>query len=115
MGAIRPPYRPRESEEGPRSIGKAFDGYLREKGLAEVSELAELAAIWPDVVGDDIARHASPRLVREDVLVVEVDHSAWAAELRFLAGDILRRIEDTLGRSVAASLNVRVRADQRVK
>jgi predicted nucleic acid-binding Zn ribbon protein len=112
---IRPPYRPPDVEAGPRPIGRAFDGYLREKGLAEVSRLAELAAIWPEVVGDDIARHASPRLLRGDLLVVEVDHSAWAAELRFLAGEILKRIEETFGRPIATSLNVRVRADQRVK
>jgi predicted nucleic acid-binding Zn ribbon protein len=115
MATIRPPFRPPESNEGPRPVGKALEGYLRENGLAEVSRLAELDAIWPEVVGEDVARHASPRLVRGDVLVVEVDHSAWAAELRFLAGEILRRIEETLGRPVAGTVNVRVRADQRVE
>jgi predicted nucleic acid-binding Zn ribbon protein len=112
---IRPPFRPPENDEGPRHVGQAFRGYLRENGLGEVSRLAELSAIWTEIVGEDVARHASPRLLKGDILVVEVDHSTWAAELRFLAGEILRRIEETLGRPVAGTLNVRVKADQRVK
>jgi predicted nucleic acid-binding Zn ribbon protein len=47
---------------------------------------------WEHLVGPDIAAHARPTALRAGTLIVVVDQPAWAAQLRFMAGDLLARI-----------------------
>ena len=60
--------------------------------------MAELAAAWPDAVGEAIARNAWPaRVGRDGTLHVTVSSSAWAFELGLLQSEILDRLRSALG------------------
>lgn len=78
------------------------------QGLTELRALATIRSQWSEMVGDDIARHATPRVLQEGVLSVTVDHGGWATELKFQEGRILRLIEAQLGTGVVGRLNARV-------
>jgi predicted nucleic acid-binding Zn ribbon protein len=52
---------------------------------------------WEDLVGPDVAAHATPRSLRDGVLTVVVDHPAWATSLRMLSADLLRRVAGQAG------------------
>ncbi len=60
--------------------------------------MAEVVAVWPDVVGDVIARNAWPaRFARDGTLHVSVSSSPWAFELAQLEPEIAARLAHILG------------------
>lgn len=52
---------------------------------------------WSETVGRNIAAHAQPALIRNNVLWVHVDDSAWMQHLHLLKPGLLNRINTGLG------------------
>jgi len=106
------------NERVPRRLGEALDRVVaglsapptRRAGAGDpvVNGVASLFARWEQLVGPDIAAHARPLGVEDDQLVVSADDAAWAAELRWLAADVVARIEARGGPRLAG-LRIRVR------
>jgi predicted nucleic acid-binding Zn ribbon protein len=76
-------------------------------GAPEVVDLASISAQWERLVGPDIAAHARPSKLKDDVLTVSVDHPAWASELRLLAAQLVQRLRQEAG-STIKSVTVQV-------
>ncbi len=70
------------------------DSVRRELGrLGPGGEIVDLVRVWPDAVGDQIARNAWPaRFDRAGTLHVATSSSAWAFELGQLEADIRKRL-----------------------
>ena len=64
---------------------------------------------WREIVGDSVADHAWPVALEKGVLVVAVDHPAWATQLGFLEADVRRQVAEMTGLETTG-LHVRVRA-----
>jgi predicted nucleic acid-binding Zn ribbon protein len=64
---------------------------------------------WADAVGEAVAAHARPRILRDGVLLVEVDSPEWATQLRYLEEDILCRLGRKVQPGVVRSIRVVVR------
>ena len=62
---------------------------------------------WPQIVGEDLAKHCVPERYDEDerVLTVQCDSTAWATQLRLLAPQLVARLNEDLGHGT-------VKADQ---
>jgi hypothetical protein len=57
------------------------------------AEIGKLAEVWPQAVGEQIARNAWPaRIARDGTLHVHTSSSTWAFELEQLASDIRARL-----------------------
>ena len=65
-------------------------------GIKAPAETAELWARWAEIVGDQIAKHASPSSLREGVLRVRVESPTWATEIGYLGEDIRARVNAAL-------------------
>jgi len=78
-------------------------------GHGQVITLAAVTAAWDEIVGPDVAAHATPLRIREGVLVVAVDQPAWATQLQFLAGQILDRLAALAGPGLVEGLEATVR------
>lgn len=63
---------------------------------------------WAELVGPEIAVHARPQGVEEGRLIVVTEDPAWAAQLRWLANELLTRIAEAGGPQLQG-LVVRVR------
>jgi predicted nucleic acid-binding Zn ribbon protein len=61
---------------------------------------------WDALVGESVAAHARPRIVRQGVLTVEVDSPEWATQLRYLEGELLIRIGRKVRPGVVTGLRV---------
>ena len=59
-------------------------------------EQVMLYRLWNEAVGEQIARNASPVLVRGDVLHVNVSSSVWVQQLQFLRDTMLEKINANL-------------------
>lgn len=98
---------------GPRPgelrLDAALRAYLAEHGWSGLARLAAIEQVWTEVAGAEVAAHVRPQALRDETLLVLVDHPTWAAQLSFLAPELLRRLSDRLGRAAPKRLERSVR------
>lgn len=90
----------------PQMFGDVVGRLLAERGWTKDVSVGGVMGRWREVVGDDIADHATPRTFEDGVLVVQAHSTAWATQLEFLAPSILGRIASELGEGVVEELRV---------
>ena len=98
----------RDDVAGPQPVADVLDRWLAVEGLSDLRALGKVRACWEDVVGPDVARHATPRSLRDGALLVAVDHRGWATELRFQEERIVEGLAARVGRSAVGRLDMRV-------
>jgi hypothetical protein len=87
------------------SVGKELARSGGDAGLA----LAEITAVWPQAVGEAVARQAWPlRMGRDGTLHVATASSTWAFELDRLSVEIMDRLAALAEASAPARLRFRV-------
>jgi len=77
-------------------MGRVLADVLEEAGVAEKVERLRALDLWPEVVGEQVARVTSARGVDERTLIVEVASSAWLMELNMMRGDIVQRLNERM-------------------
>ena len=63
---------------------------------------------WPVAVGDKIANRTTAVSLIRDRLVIQVEDMVWQKQLWALRHQIVRRLEQTLGRKLVADVEFRV-------
>ncbi len=63
---------------------------------------------WAEVVGPQLARRTRAVAFHEGVLHIEVEGSPWMQELGFLKRDLVRKINEHLGRRLVHDVRFRV-------
>ncbi|GAB7006527.1 DUF721 domain-containing protein [Nocardioides sp. AN3] len=61
---------------------------------------------WGELVGAEIADHATPESFADGRLVVRTDSTAWATQLRLLAPTVVRRLNEELGHGTVTAIEV---------
>jgi predicted nucleic acid-binding Zn ribbon protein len=61
---------------------------------------------WETVVGEQIAEHANPTTLRDGILTVEAESTAWATQLRMVQPQLLAKIAAAVGDGVVTSLKI---------
>ena len=64
-------------------------------------------ARWPELVGEEIALHCRPESFADGRLEVRTDATAWATQLRLLAPQLVRRLNEELGHGTVTAIEVR--------
>ena len=70
--------------------------------MAEGTVFAE----WRKVVGEQIAEHAQPTALRDGVLSVSAESTAWAPQLRMVQTQVLAKIAEAVGDGVVTALRI---------
>lgn len=94
-------------------IGDVVEGLLREPAFARGLPIGRLATTWPDVVGPRLANESAPVTLEAGVLTVVASSGPWGVQVRFLAEEIRRRANASLGGDAVARVNVVVRPERR--
>ena len=63
-------------------------------------------ARWSEILGAEIADHATPESFADGRLVVRTDSTAWATQLRLLAPTVVRRLNEELGHGTVLAIDV---------
>ena len=80
-------------------------GALRGAGVPDAGALAEVTRVWPEAVGDAIARAAWPqRIARDGTLLVAASSASWAFELGLLADEILAKLVAAIGEGAPTAI-----------
>ncbi len=94
---------------GIRSVGSSLGDVANRLGLAAPGTLHQIFSQWTELVGEPLATHVKPTSMRDGVLRLRADESAWAAQVGYLGTDLMARINDRLGIVVVVELAVSVR------
>ncbi|MGV0849205.1 DUF721 family protein [Mycolicibacterium phlei] len=97
---------PGPDSRDPQPLGSAATELARSRGWS--TRVAEGAVFgrWPSVVGEGIAAHASPTSLKDGVLTITAESTAWATELRMVQAQVLAKIADAVGDGVVTSLRI---------
>jgi predicted nucleic acid-binding Zn ribbon protein len=90
----------------PQPIGDVISDYSGDLGWDRPLAEARVFAQWPAIVGPDVAAHCEPAALRAGELRIAAESTAWATQLRMLAGTLLARIVAELGPDVVTHVVV---------
>ncbi|MFJ7075292.1 DUF721 domain-containing protein [Streptomyces sp. NPDC098781] len=92
----------------PMALGSAINRLITERGWETPAAVGGVMGRWPQIVGDDVAKHCVPEKYDEDerVLVVRCDSTAWATNLRLLAPTLVARLNEDLGHGAVKQIKV---------
>jgi hypothetical protein len=84
---------------------KSLPGVLRAAGdSAEVAEAAAIAA-WKHAAGDGLKEHTVALKLENRTLTVAVADAIWQKQLRSMRGQLLFRVNSTLGKPLVSALD----------
>lgn len=94
----------------PMALGAAINRLLTERGWETPAAVGGVMGRWPQIVGDDLAKHCVPLRYDDDpaerVLTVQCDSTAWATQLRLLAPQLVARLNQDLGHGTVRLIKV---------
>jgi predicted nucleic acid-binding Zn ribbon protein len=93
------------SRSAPRSLSLALQTLASQ--LAPATALARVQGIWESAAGPAIAAAARPTAERDGVLTVTCDAAVWAQELDLMAGELIARLNSSLGAETIRELRCR--------
>jgi len=109
-GRQDPPYGPpvRHWRE-PAPIRNALLDGARKWGLDNPLEIARVFGSWKEMVGEQVAARCEPASLGQGVLKVWAASAPWANELKYLAPEVIRRVNAAVGQTVVRELKVALR------
>ena len=103
-----PTRRPRRTkQEDPQPLNAAIQGLLHDQGWQAAAAVGSVFGRWPQIVGADLAAHTRPERLTDGELLVIADSTAWATQVRLLAGTLIRRLNSELGSGTVTKVRVR--------
>jgi len=81
----------------PELLGKTLSGVLDALDTRGQFALFRLVRVWPQVVGDAIARHTEVSSLKFHTAVVKVATAMWIQELYLMRRQILDRLVESMG------------------
>lgn len=115
-GSARPssPAKQRRSWSGPgpdrgrdpQLFGSASRDVAKTRGWSSKVAEGAVFADWETTVGEQIAEHATPTALRDGVLSVAAESTAWATQLRMVQAQLLAKIAAQVGDGVVTSMRI---------
>jgi predicted nucleic acid-binding Zn ribbon protein len=90
----------------PQLFGAVLERLMKARGWQKPAAEATVFGAWEKVVGPDIAQHSRPVKLENGELTVEAESTAWATQLRMLAGSLIKRIAAEVGHNVVLKLHI---------
>jgi len=97
--------RPRRDD--PEPLTAAIDGLINARGWRDATATGSVFGRWAEIVGPDLAAHTRPDSLSGRELTVTADSTAWATQVRLLAGQLVRRLNAELGDGSVERVKVR--------
>ena len=93
-------------DRDPQTLDAALERFVGEQGWETELRVHGVFARWSALVGQEVAEHAHPESFADGRLVVRTDSTAWATQMKMLAGDLLRRLNEVLGDGTVTVIDV---------
>ncbi|MCW2758452.1 MAG: hypothetical protein JWO46_2198 [Nocardioidaceae bacterium] len=93
-------------ERDPQTLDTNIERLVAQAGWGEDLRVHGVFSRWSAIVGRDVAEHCTPESYADGRLVVRTDSTAWATQLKLLAGTLVRRLNDDLGDETVRVIDV---------
>ncbi|WP_051108876.1 DUF721 domain-containing protein [Actinomadura flavalba] len=90
----------------PKLFGSAIRELMADRGWEQRAAVGGVFGNWPGIVGPELAEHTRPDRFEDGELTVLVDSPTWAAQVRALAGQLVRRLNEELGQGTVRRVKV---------
>lgn len=90
----------------PQTFSAATRDLAQSRGWSKQVAEGSVMGQWETVVGDQIADHAVPTSLRDGVLTVSAESTAWATQLRMVQAQLLAKIAAAVGDGVVTSMKI---------
>ncbi len=87
----------RKARKQPELLGKTLAGVLDALDTRGQFALFKLVRVWPEVVGEAIARHTEVASLKFHTAVIKVSTAMWIQELSLMRRQILDRLIEAVG------------------
>jgi predicted nucleic acid-binding Zn ribbon protein len=84
----------------PKHIGETLTLVIRDMGFENKLQQVRALELWPEIVGENIAKIAKADRVDEGILYIKVSSMTWRTELLFQKQSVLEKISTRLGKGV---------------
>jgi predicted nucleic acid-binding Zn ribbon protein len=96
----------RGADDDPQPLGAAIRKLLADRGWQQQAAVGSAFGRWSEIVGPELAAHATPDGLTDGELTVLADSTAWATQLRLLAGNLVKRLNAELGEGTVKRVKV---------
>jgi predicted nucleic acid-binding Zn ribbon protein len=90
----------------PTAFGPAIRELLAARGWEERAAVGGVFGRWPQIVGPELAEHTTPQTFEDGVLVIAADSTSWATQVRLLAANLVKRLNEDLGHGTVRRVKV---------
>ncbi len=97
---------PGPDSRDPQPLGPAARELANTNGWSPKVAEGTVFAQWASVVGEQIAEHAQPTVLRDGILSVSAESTAWATQLRLVQAQLLAKIAAAVGEGVVTRLKI---------
>jgi len=93
-------------DRDPQPLGRLAARIAADRGWGERLTSASVFGRWSELVGADVAEHATPVSLRDGELTVAASSTAWATQLRTLQRQLLVKIAAGVGPGVVRKMKI---------
>ncbi|AYY11346.1 DUF721 domain-containing protein [Actinobacteria bacterium YIM 96077] len=97
---------PAPDERDPQPVASTVKKLANEHGWETDLSVHAVIARWDELVGSEVAAHVAPVSYDESVLTVRASSTAWATQMRMLASDLVRTINQKVGHGTVTEVKV---------
>jgi hypothetical protein len=90
------------------SVSSLIPAVLRQIPLSQDLIEALVLSLWKNVAGEVLAQNAKPVRLHQSTLIISVPSLTWKQQLHALRFEILRKLEQVLGKEHVLALEFRV-------
>jgi predicted nucleic acid-binding Zn ribbon protein len=93
-------------DRDPQTLDTSLGRFVDEQGWDTELRVHGVFSRWDAIVGREVAQHATPEAFADGRLVVRTDSTAWATQMKLLAPDVVRRLNEVLGDETVRVIDV---------
>lgn len=93
-------------ERDPQMLESMMDRLVADHGWDLDLRVHGIFGRWTELVGTDVGEHSTPETFEGGRLVVRTDSTAWATQLKLLAPQVVKRLNEELGHGTVTFLEV---------
>ncbi len=90
----------------PQTLDASLGRFVSDQGWETELRVHGVFTRWEALVGREVGQHALPESYTDGRLVVRTDSTAWATQMKLLAGTVVRRLNEELGDGTVQVIDV---------
>ena len=96
----------RPDARDPQLLGTAVRRLLADRGWEAEVSIGGVLGRWAEVMGPGLAAHCTPEGFTDGELSIRADSTAWATQLRLIAPQVVRRLNEEVGAGTVSRVRV---------